>query len=153
MLHVLVNYSQLKRLTKVLPFLIESIEGIVGTPKSVKNLKSGAFFIRKRSILHLWWIWHCWKNIFVIRKVHSGLNQSKGIFFDGDHDLSDIPDQEIKSVFKEVISDKRFTNKKQILWFYQQIPTFWPLECHNYRQISKCGCNRWKLMFVPNLLR
>lgn len=54
-------------------------------------------------------------NIFVIKKVHSGLNQSNGILFDRDHDQSHIPNQEIKSEFKEVISDESFTNKKQIL--------------------------------------
>ena len=33
----------------------------------------------------------------MVSKVHCGLNQSKGILFDRDHDLNNIPEQEIQS--------------------------------------------------------
>ncbi|XP_061191616.1 uncharacterized protein LOC133199803 [Saccostrea echinata] len=53
-------------------------------------------------------------DIPVLPKVHSGLNQSKGILFDRDHDLDDIPEQEIQSELESqgVVSVKRFTKKR-----------------------------------------
>ncbi|XP_062585833.1 uncharacterized protein LOC134247496 [Saccostrea cucullata] len=53
-------------------------------------------------------------NIPVVGKIHSGLNQSKGILFDRDHDLDDIPEQEIQSELESqgVVSVKRFTKKR-----------------------------------------
>ena len=47
----------------------------------------------------------------MIGKVHSGLNQSKGILFDRDHDLDGVPEQEIKSEWESqgVVSVKCFT--------------------------------------------
>ena len=53
-------------------------------------------------------------NIPVIAKVHIGLNQSKGILFDKDHDLDGIPEEEIKSELETqgVVSVKRFTKKR-----------------------------------------
>ena len=49
-------------------------------------------------------------NIPVVSKVHRGLNQSKGILFDRDHDLDDIPEQDIHSELESqgVVSVKRF---------------------------------------------
>ncbi|XP_061164965.1 uncharacterized protein LOC133173917 [Saccostrea echinata] len=53
-------------------------------------------------------------DIPVLGKVHSGLNQSKGILFDRDHDLDGIPEQEIQHELESqgVISVKRFTKKR-----------------------------------------
>ncbi|XP_062577957.1 uncharacterized protein LOC134239842 [Saccostrea cucullata] len=53
-------------------------------------------------------------NIPVVGKIHSGLNQSKSILFDRDHDLDDIPEQEIQSELESqgVVSVKRFTKKR-----------------------------------------
>ena len=53
-------------------------------------------------------------NIPVIWRAHIGLNQSKGILFDKDHDLDGIPEEEIKSELETqgVVSVKRFTKKR-----------------------------------------
>ena len=82
------------------PFLIQKgIQGIVGTPKSVKKLKSGDLLVeltkkqQSSSLLNL----KSLANIPVVSKVHRGLIQSKGILFDRDHDRDDIPEQEIQS--------------------------------------------------------
>ena len=48
----------------------------------------------------------------MVSKVHRGLNQSKGILFDMDHDLDDIPEQEIELESMGVVSVKRFTKKR-----------------------------------------
>jgi hypothetical protein len=51
----------------------------------------------------------------VIGKVHYGLNQSKGILFDRDQDLDDIPEQEIQQELESqgVVTVKRFTKKNR----------------------------------------
>ncbi|XP_061170317.1 uncharacterized protein LOC133179627 [Saccostrea echinata] len=106
-----------KPLTKVSPFVIQKgIQGIIGTPKNVKKLKSGALLIevtkkqQSTSLLGLKML----ADIPVVGQIHSGLNQSKGILFDRDHDLDDIPEQEIQSELESqgVISVKRFTKKR-----------------------------------------
>ena len=81
------------------PFLIQKgIKGIVGTQKSVKKPKSGDLVeVTKKqqssSLLNL----KSLANFTVVTKVHRGLNQNKGILFDRDHDLDDIPEQELQS--------------------------------------------------------
>ena len=90
------------------------IQGMVGTPKSVKKLKSGAPLIEvtkkqlSTSLLDLKLL----ANIPVIGKVHIVLNQSKNILFDRDLDLDCIPEEEIKSELESqgVVSVKRFSN-------------------------------------------
>jgi hypothetical protein len=85
-------------------------------PKSVKKLKSGALLIEvekqqhSTSLLNLKDL----ASIPVIGKVHYGLNQSKCILFDKDHDLDDIPEQEIQQELESqgVVTVKRFTKKK-----------------------------------------
>ena len=55
-LEAVISDSQPKPLTKMSPFLIhKSIQGIVGTPKSVKNSNKVLFLLksRKSSLLHL----------------------------------------------------------------------------------------------------
>ena len=81
------------------PFLIKKgIQGIVGTPMSVKKLTSGARLIEvtkkqhSTSLLDLKLL----ANVPVIGKVHIGLNQSKGIYFFRDHDLYGICEEETK---------------------------------------------------------
>jgi hypothetical protein len=63
--------------------------------------------------------------ISVIGKVHYGLNQSKGILFDRDHDLDDIPEQEIQKELESqgVVNVKRFT-KNGMKLLKLLIPTF-----------------------------
>ncbi|XP_061170354.1 uncharacterized protein LOC133179670 [Saccostrea echinata] len=105
-----------KPLTKVSPFLIQKgIQGIIGTPKSVKKLKSGALLIEVTKKQHSTLLaLKMLADIPVLGKVHSGLNQSKGILFDRDHDLDGIPEQEIQSELESqgVISVRRFTKKR-----------------------------------------
>ena len=57
------------------------------------------------------------ENIPVSGKVHIGLNQSKGILFDRDHDLDDVPEEDIKSELESqgVVSVKRVTKKRNDL--------------------------------------
>ena len=102
------------------PFLIKKgIQGIVGTPMSVKKLTSGARLIEvtkkqhSTSLLDLKPL----ANIPVIGKVHIDLNQSKGILFDRDPDLDGIPEEETKSELESqgVVSVKRFTKKMTLL--------------------------------------
>jgi hypothetical protein len=52
--------------------------------------------------------------IRVTGKIHFGLNQSKGILFDRDHDLDDISEQEIQKELESqgVVPVKRFTKKR-----------------------------------------
>ena len=61
----------------------------------------------------------------MIGKVHSGLNQSKGILFDRDHDLDGVPEQEIKSEWESQgkVSVKCFTKKPEMTWLNLQILT------------------------------
>ncbi|XP_062609297.1 uncharacterized protein LOC134271053 [Saccostrea cucullata] len=150
--------QQTKPLTKVSPFIIQkAIQGIIGTPKSVKKLRSGALLIevtkkqQSTSLLSLKML----ADIPVVGKIHSGLNQSKGILFDRDHDLDDIPEQEIQSELESqgVVFVKRFTKKRNdnieptntyLLTF--GIPTL-PTSI-------KVGLYNMKVeMFVPNPLR
>ena len=77
------------------PFLIQKgIQIIVGTPKSVKKLKSGALLVQvtnkqqSTSLLNV----KSLANIPVVSKVHRGLNQKKGILFDRDHDQDNFPE-------------------------------------------------------------
>ena len=110
-LEAVLSDSQPKPLTKMSPF---GIQGMVGTPKSVKKLKSGAPLIEvtkkqlSTSLLDLKLL----ANIPVIGKVHIVLNQSKDILFDRDLDLDCIPEEEIKSELESqgVVSVKRFSN-------------------------------------------
>ena len=104
-------------LTKVSPFVIQKgLQGIIGTPKSVKKLKSGALLLevskkqQSDSLLKLKDL----AGIPVIGKTHYGLNQSKGILFDRDHDLDGIPEQEIQKELEPqgVVNVKRFTKKR-----------------------------------------
>ena len=80
------------------PFLLQKA-GNIGTPKYLKKLNSGALFIKvtkkqhSTSFLDLKLL----DDIAVIGKIHIGLNQSKGILFDRDHDHDGIPEEEIKS--------------------------------------------------------
>ena len=92
------------------PFLIQNgIQEIVGTPKSVKKVKAGALLFEVTKKQHSTYLLDLklLANIPVIGKVHSGLNQSKGILFDRDHDLDGIPDEEslIDVPFKRVAVD------------------------------------------------
>ena len=109
--------QQSKPLTKISPFLIQKgLQGIIGNPKSIKKLKSGALLIEvakqqhSTSLLTLKDL----AGIPVIGRVHNGLNQSKGILFDRDHDLDDIPEQEIQQELESqgVVNVKRFTKKR-----------------------------------------
>lgn len=56
-------------------------------------------------------------NISVIEKIHSRLNQSKGILIDRDHDLDGIPEEYIKSELQSqgMVSVINFTPQK---WNY-----------------------------------
>ena len=78
-----------------------------GTRKSVKKIKSDALLNEdtnkqhSTSLLDLKLL----ANISVIGKVHSGLNQSKSILFNRDHELDGIPQEEINS---ELESRERF---------------------------------------------
>ena len=97
------------------PFLIQKgIQGTVSTSKSVKKLKSSDLLVevtkkqQSSSLLNF----KSLANIPVVTKVHRGLNQNKGILFDRDHDLDDIPEQEIQSESQGVVSVKRFTKKR-----------------------------------------
>jgi hypothetical protein len=91
----------------------------------------------------------------VVGKPHYGLNQSKGILFDRDHDLDGIPEGEIKKELapQGVISVKRFTKKRNEI-----------IEPTNTYLLSfamptlpkniKVGFYQMKVeMFVPNPLR
>ena len=62
----------------------------------------------------------------MIGKVHIGLNQSKGISFDRDHDLDGINEEYIKSELESqgVVSVKRFTKKHEMTLLYPPILTF-----------------------------
>ena len=106
-----------KPLTKVSPFVIQKgLQGIIGTPKSVKKLKSGALLIevtkktQSNALLNLKDL----AGIPVLGKTHYGLNQSKGILFDRDHDLDGIPEEEIQKELEPqgVVNVKRFTKKR-----------------------------------------
>ena len=77
-----------KPLTKVSPFVIQKgLQGIIGTPKSVKKMKSGALLIevakkaQSTSLMNIKDL----ADIPVVGKPHYGLNHSKGILFDRDH--------------------------------------------------------------------
>ena len=111
------------------PFLIQKgIQGIVGTLKSVKKLKSGAFLIEVTTKQHSTSLRELklLANIPVIGEVHIGLNQSKGILFDRDHDLDGILEEEIKSELESqgVVSVKCFTKKRNDLIENLPILTF-----------------------------
>ena len=77
----------------------KGILGFISTPKYVKKLRSDALLIKvtkqqqSKSLLELKTL----GKIPVVSKIHSGLNQSKGVLFERDHDLHDIPEQEIQS--------------------------------------------------------
>jgi hypothetical protein len=106
-----------KPLTKVSPFIIQkSLQGIIGNPKSVKKLKSGALLIEVTKQQHSTSLLTTrdLAGIPVIGKEHFGLNQSKGILFNRDHDLDDIPEQEIQNELESqgVVNVKRFTKKR-----------------------------------------
>ncbi|XP_062598685.1 uncharacterized protein LOC134260118, partial [Saccostrea cucullata] len=148
------NYT--KPLTKVSPFVIQKgIQGIIGTPKSVKKLKSGALLLevskkqQSTSLLALKTL----ADIPVIGKVHSGLNQSKGILYD--RDLDDIPEQEIQSELESqgVISVKRFTKKRNDN--IEPTNTYLLTFCMPVLPTNiKVGLYQMKVeMFVPNPLR
>jgi hypothetical protein len=116
-LEAVLSNTQTKPLTKVSPFIIQKgLQGIIGTPKSVKKLKSGALLVevskkqQSTTLLNL----KDFAGIHVTGKTHYGLNQSKGILFDRDHDLDDIPEQEIQNELESqgVIHVKRFTKKR-----------------------------------------
>ncbi|XP_062584090.1 uncharacterized protein LOC134245861 [Saccostrea cucullata] len=147
-----------KPLTKVSPFLIQKgIQGIIGTPKSVKKLKSGALLIEvtkkqhSTSLLALKML----ADIPVVGKIHSGLNQSKGILFDRDHDLDDIPEQEIQHELESqgVISVKRFTKRRNDV--VEPTNTYLLTFCvPNLPTNIKVGLYQMKIeTFVPNPLR
>jgi hypothetical protein len=78
-------------------------------------LKSGTLLIKVEEQLHSTSLLNLkdLAGIPVIGKVHYGLNQSKGILFDRDHDLDDIPEQETKQEFEfqGVVTVKKFTKK------------------------------------------
>ena len=91
----------------------------------------------------------------MVSKVHRGLNQSNGILFDRDHDVDDIPEQEIQSELESqgVVSVKRFTKKRNDT-----------IEPTNTYLLTFCmptlptnilvGLNQMKIdMFIPNPLR
>ncbi|XP_062616032.1 uncharacterized protein LOC134277735 [Saccostrea cucullata] len=150
--------KQTKPLTKVSPFLIQKgIQGVIGTPKSVKKLKSGALLIevskkqQSSSLLAL----NTLADIPVIGKIHSGLNQSKGILYDRDHDLDDIPEQEIQSKLESqgVISVKRFMKKRNDN--IEATNTYLLTFCSPTLPTNiKVGLYVMKIeMFVPNPLR
>ncbi|XP_061170351.1 uncharacterized protein LOC133179667 [Saccostrea echinata] len=147
-----------KPLTKVSPFVIQKgIQGIIGTPKSVKKLKSGALLIEVTKKQHSTSLLALKKlaDIPVLGKVHSGLNQSKGILFDRDHDLDGIPEQEIQSELESqgVVSVKRFTKKHN----ENVEPTNTYLLTFGMPTLPtniKVGLYQMKIeMFVPNPLR
>ena len=150
--------TQTKPLTKVSPFIIQKgLQGIIGTPKSVKKLKSGALLIevskkqQSTSLLTL-------KDLAGIRvtsKIHYGLNQSKGVLFDRDHDLDDIPELEIQKELESqgVVHVKRFTKKRNNI----VEPTNTYLLTFGIPALPssiKVGFYQMKIeMFVPNPLR
>ena len=116
-LEAVLSDTQTKPLTKISPFIIQKgLQGIIGTPKSVKKLKSGALLVevlkkqQSNTLLNL----KDFAGIQVTGKTHYGLNQSKGILFDRDHDLDGIPEQEIQNELEPqgVIHVKRFTKKR-----------------------------------------
>ena len=150
--------TQKKPLTRVSPFVIQKgLQGIIGTPKSVKKLKSGALLIevskkqQSTSLLNLNEL-GC---IPVIGKAHYGLNQSKGILFDRDHDLDDIPEQEIQKELESqgVVNVKRFNKKRNEIIE----PTNTYLLTFGMPTLPaniKVGLYQMKIeMFVPNPLR
>ena len=127
--------SQPKPFTQMSRFLIQKgIQRIVFTPKYVKKLKSGVLLdFTTSSILHLCQIWTYWQIYLWLGKVHSGLNQSKAILFDTDHDLIGIPEEDIKSELESQVFFKRFTKKRNDI-------------IERYLQLSKWGCTRSKLI-------
>ena len=150
--------KQSKPLTKISPFLIQKgLQGIIGNPKSVKKLKSGALLIEvekqqhSTSLLNLKDL----AGIPVIGKKHYGLNQNIGILFDRDHDLDDIPEQEIQQELESqgVVTVKRFTKKRNEI--IEQTNTYlltfgMPVLPKNI----KVGFYHMKIdVFVPNPLR
>ena len=89
----------------------------------------------------------------MIGKAHYGLSQSKGILFDRDHDLDEIPEEEIQQELKSQVNVKRFTKKRNdiIEPTNTYLLTFGiPILPPNV----KVGLYQMKIeMFVPNPLR
>ena len=139
------------------PFLIQKgIQGIVGTPMSVKKLTSGARLIEvtkkqhSTSLLDLKPL----ANIPVIGKVDIDLNQSKGILFDRDPDLDGIPEEETKLELESqgVVSVKRFTKKRNN--FIEPTNTYFlTFGMSKLPTNIKVGLYQMKIdLFVPNPL-
>ena len=123
-----------KALAKISLFLIQKgIQEIVCTLKSIKKVLFSSKSPNYRNLSLRFNYLKSLANIHLVSKVHRGLNQSKVILFDRDHDLDGIPKQGVVSV-KQRNDTIEATNTYMLTFLFS-----------NTTDNIRLGFTRWKL--------